>query len=222
MLNYEYHIFVSYRRSDDAWVRWTRDIFVKPLRSLLRPALGDVYIFVDEQIETGADWPTRLAKALARSRLLIPILSRDYFNSEWCRLELALMYEREKRSQLRTLQQPEGLILPFIIDDGDCFPPEILAMQSENIHVFANPYIQPNSPRQEEFAEHLRSWCCCVEQALSRVPSYNPAWESLACQHFRNQFQIQVATQTALPGLSLKRSAELVSTGVVDEIPRNS
>lgn len=36
---------------DEDWVRWTRDNFVRPLRSLLRPALGDVRIFLDEQIE---------------------------------------------------------------------------------------------------------------------------------------------------------------------------
>jgi hypothetical protein len=200
---YEYHIFVSYRRSDGDWVRWTRDNFVKPLRSLLRPALGNVRVFLDEQIETGSDWPMHLSRALSRSRLMIPVLSRDYFNSAWCRLELALMVEREKQSQLRTPQQPEGLILPFVIDDGDSFPPEVQAMQAEKIHEFANPWILPTSPRHEEFTQRLHDWCPCVERALQRVPSYDSAWEQLARERFQDQFRIRIAAQTTLPGLSL-------------------
>ncbi|MCP4287153.1 MAG: toll/interleukin-1 receptor domain-containing protein [Gammaproteobacteria bacterium] len=212
MPDYEYHIFISYRRSDDDWVRWTRNNFVKPLRSLLRPALGDVSIFVDEQIETGDDWPMRLARALARSRLLIPVLSRDYFNSEWCRIELAHMYEREQQSGLRTLQEPDGLILPFVIDDGNSFPPKVQAMQGEKIHKFANPWVLLNSPRQEEFAAHLHSWCPCVEQALQRVPTYDSTWENLAYDQLQNQFQIHVADQTVLPGLSLNLTARSATT----------
>jgi TIR domain len=80
--DYEYEIFISYRRMDDDWVRWTRGNFAHPLRSLLRPVLGTVHIFIDEQIETGSTWPAHLARAHTRSRLLIPILSRDYFRSE--------------------------------------------------------------------------------------------------------------------------------------------
>lgn len=211
MPDYEYHIFISYRRCDDDWVRWTRDNFVKPLRSLLRPALGDVRVFLDEQIETGAQWPMSLARAHSHSRLLVPILSRDYFNSEWCRLELALMYEREKQSGLRTPQEPEGLILPFVIDDGNTFPPEIQAIQGERIHAYANPWILPTSHRQEEFAAHLHTWCPCLERALKRVPTYDPSWEHLAHQQFCDQFRIQIASQTTLPGLSLKPIAGLIS-----------
>ncbi len=70
MADYEHDIFISYRRMDEEWIHWTRNNFLRPLRSLLRPALGNVGIFVDDQIETGASWPARLARALARSRLL--------------------------------------------------------------------------------------------------------------------------------------------------------
>src|SRR5262245_28673833 len=112
MADYEHHIFISYRRMDDEWVRWTRENFVRTLRSLLRPALGSVSIYMDEQIETGASWPAHLAHAHARSRLLVPILSRDYFSSDWCRLELSLMFHREKQLCFRTPANPAVLILP--------------------------------------------------------------------------------------------------------------
>lgn len=203
MADYDYHIFISYRRMDEDWVRWTRENFVRPLRSLLRPALGDVKIFVDEQIETGISWPAHLAAALAHSRLLIPVLSRDYFNSEWCRLELALMHHRESQLGLRTPEKPDVLILPFIIDDGTSFPPEVQAMQGEQIHRFANPFMRIDSPRQEDFADYLKTWCPRVLKALKSVPNFDPGWETVAHAQFNHMFRIHVACQTTLPGLSL-------------------
>ena len=175
MPNYEHHIFVSYRRSDEEWVRWTRENVVRFLRSLLRPALGQVSVYMDETIETGASWPEHLALNQARSRLLVAILSRDYFQSDWCRLELALMSARERAAGLRTQGNPGGLIVPLVIDDGDLFPAEIQAIQSERIHNFANPFMRPDSPRQEELAEIIRTRVCpSVERMLQSVPEFDP------------------------------------------------
>jgi hypothetical protein len=206
MTDYEYHIFLSYRRSDEDWVRWTQENLVRTLRTLLSPALGAVRIFVDQQIETGDDWPTRLAQALARSRLLVPVLSRDYFRSAWCRLELSLIFNREQQCGLRTPANPGGLILPLVIDDGDSFPSEIQRMQLTDIKTFANPCIRRDSPRQEEFAEQLRQWCPCIESALARIPPYDPTWEHQAIDKFRDQFQVRTAAQTKVPGLSLSQA----------------
>ncbi|MCX7110387.1 MAG: toll/interleukin-1 receptor domain-containing protein [Proteobacteria bacterium] len=201
-LDYEYDIFISYRRMDEDWIRWTKENFVRPLRSLLRPALGNVKIFVDDQIETGSSWPDYLARALAHSRLLIPVLCRDYFNSDWCRLELALMHQR-------AMNNPANMILPFIIDDGDCFPPEIQVIQSWQIHDFANPWMPINSPKQYEFAEHLKGCCPRIQTALATVPQFDPAWENIALAQFSNLFKINIQAQTSLPGLSLSSPLQL-------------
>lgn len=203
MSDYEHDIFISYRRMEDEWVQWTHKNFLRPLRALLQPALGRVRIFADNQIETGTSWPAYIARAHARSRILIPILSRDYFNSEWCRLELALMHHREKLVGCRTPVQDGVLILPVAIDDGDSFPPEVQDMQAEAIHEFALPYMSPQGARQEEFAAHLKKWCPRIERALQTIPPFDPAWEELAHAEFAKQFQIKIAAQTTVPGLSL-------------------
>lgn len=203
-MDYENLIFISYRRADPDWVRWTRENFVRALSSLLRPALGDVGVFLDGTIETGASWPHRLATSLARSKILVPVLSRDYFYSEWCRLELALMLHREELLGLRTASNPDGLVLPVIIDDGDCFPPEVQAIQGASIHEFANPFIRPDSPKQEALAEYLRTrFCPDVERVVDNIPPYDPAWESITYERFRNTFQVQIRSQNTLPGLTL-------------------
>jgi hypothetical protein len=203
MPDYEHDLFISYRRSDKHWTRWARENVADALGTLLRPSLADVRIFVDEQIETGMSWPDRLARALARSRILVPLLSRAYFNSDWCRLELALMRDRESRCQLRCLSNPAVLIVPFVYDDGDCFPVEVKEMQPREIHDYAQPFMRPDSPNFEIFAEVLRRECPRLVAALNTVPPFDPEWERIAYDQFRERFQIQAATQTTLPAQSL-------------------
>lgn len=203
MHDYEHHIFISYRRSDKYWTRWARENVAEALGSLLRPGVGDVKIFVDQQIETGTSWPGRLASALARSRILVPLLSRDYFRSDWCRLELAMMLEREKQCRLRCPSNQEVLIIPFVYDDGDCFPPEVKEMQPMAIHDFANPFVLPDSNKFVDFTEVLRQQCPRLEAALRSVPNFNPDWERIAHEQFSEQFRIQETTQMKVPALSL-------------------
>jgi hypothetical protein len=203
MADYEHDIFISYRRMDKDWIKWTRENFIRPLRALLRPGVGSVKIFVDDQIETGASWPAYLARALARSRLLIPVLCRDYFKSDWCRLELALMHHREALVSFRTPANSDVLILPVVIDDGDSFPLEVQAMQGEPIHEYAQPFMTTDGKRQEDFAAHLKQWCPRIEQALQTIPPYNPAWEAVAHDQFEAMFKMKMAEQKTVPGLSL-------------------
>jgi len=204
MTDYENDIFISYRRSDVDWVRWTRENFVRALSSLLRVRLGRINVFVDETIEDGASWPNHLAMSLSRSRIMVAVLSRDYFQSDWCRLELALMHHREKSVNLRTAANPWGLIVPVVIDDGLCFPPEVQAMQGEPLHSFANPFMRPDSPKQEAMAEVLRNKLCnSIESALKASPAFDPAWEQLAHKQFEGVFQIHMQSQNTVPSLVL-------------------
>ncbi|MDV6347147.1 toll/interleukin-1 receptor domain-containing protein [Nitrosomonas sp. Is35] len=204
MIDYENDIFVSYRRSDIDWVRWTRENFVRALTALLRVRLGNVKVFIDETIEDGASWPNHLAMSLSRSRIMVAVLSRDYFQSDWCRLELALMNHREKEGNFRNASNPWGLIIPVVIDDGNCFPPEVQAMQGESLYAFANPFMRPDSPRQEELADVLRNkLCASIEKALTSVPPFDSAWEQIAHEQFEGLFRIQIQSQKTVPSLVL-------------------
>lgn len=204
MPEYENHIFISYRRSDADWVRWTRENFVRALIALLRLRLGTVKAFMDETIEDGSSWPNHLALSLSRSRVMVAVLSRDYFQSDWCRLELALMHHRELTGKYRTPENPWGLIIPVIIDDGNCFPPEVQAMQAEQLHLYANPFMRPDSPMQEAFAEAIKNkLCASIERALAASPPYDPTWEKLAHKQFEGVFRIHMQTQKTVPSLIL-------------------
>jgi hypothetical protein len=199
---YEHDIFVSYRRPDNDWVRWTKDIFVRILRSILSIGLDDVRIYMDESIETGADWPDHLALSLSRSKIMVALLSRTYFTSNWCTLEFGHMHRREVLNNLRTPRNPYGLIIPVVIDDGTCFPEIVQKMQLESLHHFANPFICAASPKQEALADVLRDRLCpVIERTLARVPAFDPAWEQIAHKEFENVFRIRTQLQNTVPSL---------------------
>jgi FxsC-like protein len=46
--------------------------------------LGAMPGFMDREVRTGSDWPTRLAQALATCRVFVPLYSERYFESEHC------------------------------------------------------------------------------------------------------------------------------------------
>ncbi len=114
------------------------------------------------------------------------------------------MHEREKVSGKRCADNPYGLIIPVVIDDGDCFPPEVQAMQPSKFHDFANPFMRPDSPRQEQMADKIREDICdAVEAAINQAPSFDAAWETIAHKQFEGVFHIQTPSQSTLPSLRL-------------------
>ena len=87
---YEYQLFISYPRRRKIH-RWVADVLQPELSENLEIlGLGDMQIFRDERDITGGEpWPDRLAEALARSRVLLAVLSHPFWESGWCCSEWA-------------------------------------------------------------------------------------------------------------------------------------
>jgi hypothetical protein len=112
---YASDIFVSYSRLPK-WPDWVRDWFRPLLEYRVGTELGrKVEVFVDQDLEDGSDWPLALAQKLAESRVLLPLFSRLYVNSKWCRAELSHMFARERACGLRSPANATGLIVPATI-----------------------------------------------------------------------------------------------------------
>ena len=118
-MDYEHHVFISYRHHE-SWPDWVEKLFMPPLRQWLGEEIGDdAAIFFDRNLETGTRWSPQIKRALARSRVLLLCFSRQYFTSEWCRLELALMLARERAIGTGPAY---SLVVPIILHDGDDLP----------------------------------------------------------------------------------------------------
>ena len=172
---YEYDVFISYRRDPDP-KEWTQKIFLPKFQSFLREELGkkDLKIFIDEQgIEGGQYWEDTLKLALARSKCLVPILMTSYFQSQWCVREFSVMLHRQEQ----LVAKPKGLIVPFVIYDGDYFPPPLSGIQSFDCKAF---YFTgkgfEDSQRFLDFQIALKNYIGAVANAVRAAPAWDSEW----------------------------------------------
>jgi TIR domain-containing protein len=197
---YEYDVFLSYRRYGE-WPEWVRNVF----RPLFAHWLGEehpgVRIFIDYDIETGDSWPQRLGKALSESRVLVPLFSRQYFSSPWCQLELSQMCAREERCNLRTGENPSGLVVPAHIHDGDGFPQRAREIQAAKLQAYTNVRLARGSVTEELLSAEIRNWVPSIANAIGSAPAHDVEWNRLTTEVFVEQFRLGDSRQTALPSL---------------------
>jgi hypothetical protein len=183
--DYRYDVFVSYRRHG-FWTDWVRGIFVPILEHWLAEDLGrPAAVFVDEDLEQGSDWPFALRNKLALSRVLVPLFSRLYFSSNWCRAELHHMMAREVQCGLRTMLRPNGLIFPAHIHDGTDLPREAQRIQALMLQDFSNPMMSRKSRRHEALSDCVRGWSPQIATAVATAPAYSDSWLELAVDELR-------------------------------------
>jgi hypothetical protein len=186
-MDYAYHVFLSYRRAN-LWPRWVEKHFYPSFQHLLDDELGEsARIFYDVRtIETGANWPLTLAKAHAESRVLVPLFSSQYFTSEWCVTELSLMQAREERCGFATPQNPNGLVVPARVHDGEHYPDSARDIESVDLSRFSNPLMSENSALAEALHEAMKRWIPDIVRAISYAPPVcDAAWHALAVDRFR-------------------------------------
>jgi hypothetical protein len=90
------------------------------------------------------------------------------------------------------------------VDDGECFPPAVQAIQSCDLKDYANPFLCKEGAKFEALTEIIRTRLCPhIHTALQNVPPYDASWAQMSYDNFREQFRISVETQLTLPTLVL-------------------
>jgi hypothetical protein len=168
-MSYQNDIFISYRREKNAWTPWARDTFMRALESCLQRELGDPpNIFIDDQTPIGTNFVNHLASTLARSKVMVALLSKDYFSSDWCVHELDLMMERA---------QGYDLIIPIVVHDGRIIPDAVSLLQSADFRLYAIPALCNAGPLHAEFWSRLVELAPRIGNAVENAPDFNPCWE---------------------------------------------
>jgi hypothetical protein len=114
--HYRYDVFLSYSRAN-SWPRFV-DLHFRPiLDHWLSAELGEPSrIFHDARaIEIGQRWPSEIDRGLRDSRVMVALLSRNYFQSDWCRRELASMLARAE--WFREAGLDDQVIFPIALHD---------------------------------------------------------------------------------------------------------
>ncbi|PKI79525.1 hypothetical protein CRG98_000094 [Punica granatum] len=91
-----YEVFLSFRGAD------TRDGFTDFLYTSLRDAGVDVFRD-NEELHVGEEIGPQLLDRIERSKISIPIFSKNYASSKWCLREFACMMECRKRMKQTVL-----------------------------------------------------------------------------------------------------------------------
>ncbi len=179
-MSYEHDLFISYRR-EHLWTGWTRDHFKKMLTSYLQQELGcRPDIFVDERIEVGSDWVDELAKHLARSRVMVAVLSGDYLASQWCIHEMDMMLDRDGGRA--------GLVIPVVVHDCHPFPPPLARQQATDLSKFRLTHMNKKGQLYEDFSGAIKSLAPAVAQKVRTAPSFDPMWEIALHSRFNDVF----------------------------------
>lgn len=177
-MGYEHHVFISYKRGK-VWTQWVRDMFAPRLLAFLENEISSPEIFVDDQIQTGARWAEVLHHKVCRSKIMIAVLSAGYFDSEWCKKEMALMFEREDKHGLVGTGSNYGLLIPVRIGDGHCFPKRIRDVQYLDFEEYADPDMVRGSPRYSDFNQQLRHLAKVIANTLPLIPTWCNEWQAL-------------------------------------------
>lgn len=171
------------------WVDWTR-LFRDTLIAVIYPGFKQASprVFWDEQIDTGAAWPPHLADALARSKIVLPILSLNYFSSQWCKLELQLAIER--KNGLKSVPPYPGFVFPVSIEDESAYPPEVRELQCRSFRQFSCPILVRNSPDHSELGKELAKLKAEIIHRIESAPIFNPVFAQACTSAFKSKYQL--------------------------------
>lgn len=116
---YKYDVFISYK-NQPGLVTWVKDHFQPLLQTWLDNELPQpAVIFRDKvSIDAGDEWSNAIKEALARSKVVIAVLTPQYFTSKWCIAEWQSLEKREKGSA----NTKNKLLIPVKYSNGPHFP----------------------------------------------------------------------------------------------------
>jgi FxsC-like protein len=102
-------IYVSYARADmDVYLQRFCDDLARRVEALTA-AESDRTIFFDRSLERGRPWPDMVANALAKSRMMVAIISPGFIRSDYCGKEWQVFSERADLAS-----RPTSAILPVV------------------------------------------------------------------------------------------------------------
>lgn len=195
--------FWSYARQDDVLSSGR----LSSLRALLQSELQQQYgrepilLFQDQAaIPTGAEWESEIRNNLARSTFLIPIITPNFIQSQWCTREIEIFLEREKQlnAQYKSLNGARRIFPILYIDaDSDPYSDKILA-ELHRLQWFDFRALRFKDQREEAVQVALGKLASTIRGLLHmRVPSEEDQAAELAL-HQAEQAEAQRAQEALI------------------------
>ncbi|KOG34488.1 TIR domain-containing protein [Streptomyces resistomycificus] len=100
------------RDADGDEVQYFHQLLEKEVAVKLPARLGKTG-FLDWNMEPGTKWESLLVEAIRTTRILVPLITEDYFTREWCRREWAVMVQRMANVDAAQPQEPIAILPVF-------------------------------------------------------------------------------------------------------------
>jgi len=174
---YEFDLFISYARRGSVQ-KWLLNHFHRKLLDCLADQFAPTpKVYVDKGMSRAVHWPSDLRHALRHSKIMIQLLTPQYFESNWCMAEWHSMLERERMLGLAGPENPQGLVYPILYSDSDNFPLEGKLRSWWDFKEFAYP--DPVYQQTHEFVRfhhEVNRLAGDLVQLLGQVPPWRPDW----------------------------------------------
>lgn len=134
--------------------------------------------YLDRNMRRGTQWEPLLIEAIRTTRLLVPLITQDYFTSPWCRREWAVMMERIRGVRADEGSEPVAILPVFWVrpplrvrlpDDFTAFQHRALGGPAgefpEDVY---DLMAEHRRPRLRDYVDALAK--CMVEEAQSPLP----------------------------------------------------
>jgi hypothetical protein len=169
LMGYRYDVFVSYTWRVRRAQQWVRDVLHPPLTEFLEleAKISPDRVFLDERaVRPGMDVETKVHDALRDSRMLLAVLSPQYFDSGWCLTEFHTMLDRQRRTGTR-------VIYPLAVWDGDKYAAEAQRLAPRNFNQWGT--LERNM-RRKRFSDTVRELAKELEPLVRGCPTHDPSW----------------------------------------------
>ena len=170
-MSYQWDVFISYRRADPI-EGWVQRILKPEIARWLHGhgGVSEPRIFLDTDARpeaSSSEWPQHLRDALATSKVIVPVLSPEYFTSRWCLAELLNMRRRERDTGRRVVYAVQ-------FSDGDFYPEEHRGLSWRPFERYTR-YRRP-SQLPSSFIAEVQALCKELGTCCDRAPDFNPTW----------------------------------------------
>lgn len=189
-MDYEYDIFISYRRH--LFTReWIDKHFIPLLEFWVEFELGrKPLIYIDTQLDEdiGTTWPIKLGQKISCSKILIPLWTKNYLNSQWCTCEISHMLTREIKTGCRIPPNDNGLVIPVIIQDGETLPINLSVIQKLDVKDYFKARMREDSREAEALEDKIKAIAGSIAKCINSVPEWQSDWKITAVNEFYNLF----------------------------------
>lgn len=167
---YKYDLFISYTWRVPRAQRWVRGVLFEPLCDFLELEAGipKQRVFLDErEVRPGEHVQPVVHRALLSSKVMLAVLSPQYFQSGWCLTEFHTMRQRATATGARVLH-------PIAVWDGDLYPHEARALGPQDFNQWGT---LDRGMRRKRWTDTTKALAIELGELVRQAPEHDAAWQ---------------------------------------------